>query len=144
MLKLVAYLAPILSLSAIAVLAVAGSFSTSSPILIALYVAALALAIWARWSFPPGAFRAGPPPGGSTLIRRGPYRFVRHPMYAAALLLVWSAVAARASSWSVALGVLVTAAVAGRVIWEERLLRASFSDYGDYARSTRALIPYIL
>lgn len=144
MLKVVAYAAPVLTLAALAILAFAGSFSTTSPVLLALYLLAIALAIWARTSFPPGAFRAAPPPGGPTLIRRGPYRFVRHPMYAAALMLVWSAVAARASAWTAALGVLVTAAIAGRVAWEERLLRASFPDYGEYARSTRALIPFIV
>jgi protein-S-isoprenylcysteine O-methyltransferase Ste14 len=143
MLKVVAYLAPIVTLAAIGTLAVLGSFFTTSPWLLALYLLAVALAVWARTAFPAGAFRGGPPPGGAALIRRGPYRFVRHPMYSAALLLVWSGVIARLTWGTAALGVLVTAVAVARVVYEERLLRAALSDYGEYARSTRALIPFI-
>ena len=144
MLKMVAFLAPVVTLVAIIALAVAGSFFTASPVFILLYVLAIALAIGARRAFPPGTFRAGPPPAGQALIRRGPYRFVRHPMYSAALLLVWSAIGAHLTLWAIGLGVVVTGAVVGRVVWEEKLLRATFPDYAEYARSTRALIPYLV
>jgi hypothetical protein len=62
----------------------------------------------------------------------------------AALLLLWTAVAARFSMRTVALGALVTAAVAARIVFEERLLRETFTEYADYARATRALIPFVL
>jgi len=143
MLKVIAHLAPIVVLGTIATLAVLGSFFTTSPWLLALYVLALALAIWARSAFPAGAFRAGPLPAGAALIRRGPYRFVRHPMYSAALLLVWGGVFARLTWGTAALGVLVTGMAVARVVYEENMLRAAFTDYGEYARSTRALIPFI-
>jgi protein-S-isoprenylcysteine O-methyltransferase Ste14 len=144
MLKLCAHLAPVLTVATIIALGVAGSFSTTSPVFVALYLAAIAIAVAARRAFPPGTFRGGPPPAGRSVIRRGPYRVVRHPMYSAALLLVWSAVGAHVQVWTIGLGVVVTGAAVGRVIWEERLLRATFPDYADYARSTRALIPYIV
>jgi protein-S-isoprenylcysteine O-methyltransferase Ste14 len=144
MLKVLAYLAPLVTLAAIVTLAVLGSFFTASPWLLALYLIAIALAAWARAAFPAGAFRAGPPPAGAALIRRGPYRLVRHPMYSAALLLVWSGVIARLTWGTVTLGVLVTGAAIARVVYEERLLRAAFPDYGEYARSTRALVPFIV
>jgi protein-S-isoprenylcysteine O-methyltransferase Ste14 len=144
MVKLLGYLAPVVTLGTIVALAVAGSFFTTSPVWITLYVVAVAVAVAARRAFPPQAFRAGPLPAAQSIIRRGPYRVVRHPMYSAALLLVWSAVGAHPAPWTIALGAVVTGAVVGRVIWEEKLLRAAFADYADYARSTRALIPYIL
>jgi protein-S-isoprenylcysteine O-methyltransferase Ste14 len=144
MLKLVAYLAPVVTLAAIIALGLTGSFFTTSPILLLLYIVAIAISVWARRAFPSGTFRAGPPPAGQAVIRRGPYRFVRHPMYSAALLVVWTAVAAHLTLWTVILGVVVTGAVVGRVIWEEKLLRATFPDYADYARSAPALIPYVV
>src|SRR5574341_1082334 len=144
MLKILAYVAPIVTLGTIIALAVTGSFFTTSPVLLALYVAAIAIAIAARRAFPPGTFRAGPPPAGQAVLRRGPYRVARHPMYSAALLLVWSAVGAQVAAWTIGLGVVVTGAVVGRVMWEEQLLRAAFSDYAEYARSTRALIPFVV
>jgi protein-S-isoprenylcysteine O-methyltransferase Ste14 len=30
-----------------------------------------------------------------------------------------------------------------RVVVEERLLRARYPEYADYARSTKALVPYV-
>ena len=143
-LKVIAYLAPVLVVASIVTLAVLGSFGTRNPLCLALYVASVALAVWARTAFAPGTFRGGPPPGAPAVIRRGPYRFVRHPMYAAALLLIWTAIAADWSAATAVLGVVVTAAAIGRVIYEERLLRAALPDYADYARTTRALIPFIL
>lgn len=144
MLEAVALAAPFLTLATVAVLGVAGSFFTASPLAIALYLVAIGLTVWARRSFPAGSFRAGAPPGGATVIRKGPYRYMRHPMYTGALLLIWTAALVRLAWWSVALAVLVTLAATGRIVWEERLLRSAFSDYADYARSTRALIPYLI
>ena len=64
-------------------------------------------------------------------------------MYAAALLFVWGAVIGHASRVTLAIGIVVTAVVIARVVAEERVLRATYSDYGDYARSTKALLPYV-
>ena len=48
-------------------------------------------------------------PGGSSIIRCGPYRFMRHPMYTAALLLfVWTAVVSHVSVLTLAIGIAVT------------------------------------
>jgi protein-S-isoprenylcysteine O-methyltransferase Ste14 len=143
-LKALALVAPFLTLATVAVLGVAGSFFTPSPLAIALYLVAIGLTVWARRSFTSGSFRAGARPGGSTVIRKGPYRYMRHPMYAGALLLIWTAALVRLAWWSVALAALVTLAATGRIVWEERLLRSAFNDYADYARSTRAVVPYVI
>jgi protein-S-isoprenylcysteine O-methyltransferase Ste14 len=42
------------------------------------------------------------------------------------------------------LGGLVTLVVSLRVIAEERLLRTRYQDYGAYAQSTKAVIPFIV
>jgi len=39
---------------------------------------------------------------------------------------------------------VVTLVVAFRLIAEERLLRTRYSEYGEYARLTKALIPFVL
>lgn len=144
MLKAVALVTPFLLLTTLAAFGIAGSFTTAPPIAIALYLVAIGLILWARRSFAAGAFRAGTRPGGATVIREGPYRYVRHPIYAAAFLLMWTAATVCLAWWSVALAALVTIATAARIVWEERLLRSAFIDYADYARSTRAVIPYVI
>jgi protein-S-isoprenylcysteine O-methyltransferase Ste14 len=64
-------------------------------------------------------------------------------MYAAALLFIWAAVVSHVSAFTVAVGVVVSGIAIARVIVEERLLRTRYSDYDDYARATRALVPYV-
>jgi len=128
---------------AVVVLAVTGNLFSSSPLVIAVQVAAVALNVWARRSFATGTFRVSADPAGGSIIRHGPYRFIRHPMYSAALLFVWAGVVSHASAFTLVVGLAVTAVAVARVIAEERLLRAKFPDYDAYARTTKALVPYL-
>jgi protein-S-isoprenylcysteine O-methyltransferase Ste14 len=130
-------------IAAIAVLGATGNLFSASPVVFVLQVGAVAVAIWARRSFQQGAFRVTATPGGSAIIRNGPYRFVRHPMYAAALLFVWTAIVSHLSVLTLVIGCLVTPMAITRVVVEERLLRARFPEYDDYVRSTKALVPYV-
>ena len=134
----------IVVISAIVALAVTRNLFAASPYVIAAQAIAIALSVWARRSFPKGAFRVVATPGAPAIIRRGPYCFVRHPMYSAVLLFIWAAVLSHPSQWTLLLGALVTLVVSLRVVAEERLLRTRYSDYDAYARSTKAVIPFIV
>jgi len=82
-------------------------------------------------------------PEARRLVMSGPYRFVRHPLYAAeeiAVLGVWL----QFMSWP------ATAILVGHFIgqlwrlgFEEAVLRDSFPEYDAYARKTARLIPGI-
>ena len=80
---------------------------------------------------------------GHRLITEGPYRFVRHPMYAAVYLLAL----ATALGWShwAALApftLLYAAGTAVRVRSEERLLREAFGEeFERYTRRVPAVVP---
>jgi protein-S-isoprenylcysteine O-methyltransferase Ste14 len=130
-------------LAAIAVLGVTGNLFSASPFVVAAQIAAIGLNVWARRSFQKGTFRVTAAPAGGSIIRSGPYRFIRHPMYSAALLFVWAAVMGHLSRFTLAVGVAVTGVGAARVIAEERLLRKQYPDYPDYARATKSLVPYL-
>ncbi len=134
---------PVLLL-ALVFLAVRGSLFSLSPIVIALQLLALALTVWARRAFADRQFRVTPDPGPGAVLRRGPYRLMRHPMYAGALLFLWTGIVAHWSVVPVVVGLVVTALVAIRVADEERLLRQRFPDYAEYARSTKRIIPFVL
>jgi protein-S-isoprenylcysteine O-methyltransferase Ste14 len=74
---------------------------------------------------------------GQQLISSGPYAIVRHPMYAAALVLLVGIPLALGSWW----GLLVLVAILPFLIWrlldEERLLAANLPGYRDYQGRVR-------
>jgi protein-S-isoprenylcysteine O-methyltransferase Ste14 len=77
---------------------------------------------------------------GQTVISTGPYRRVRHPMYAGALLFIAGASLLLGSWWGLA-AVLVLAVLLGiRIQIEETTLRAGLEGYDEYA----ARVPYRL
>ena len=141
---MIASILPLISiLAAIVLLGLTGNLFSSSPFVIAAQVAAVLLNVWARTSFKKGTFRVTAAPSGTSVITRGPYRLIRHPMYSAALLFIWAGVAGHLSAFTVAIGIAATILCIIRVIVEERLLRATFPDYLGYSKSTKALIPYV-
>lgn len=90
----------------------------------------------------PGNFNVRPElKAGARLVRRGIYRFVRHPMYLAVLLAMAAALAADPRPWRGVLWLALLAVLLAKLVREERYLRAAFPEYGDYAARTRRLIP---
>jgi protein-S-isoprenylcysteine O-methyltransferase Ste14 len=81
---------------------------------------------------------------GQTVISTGPYALVRHPMYAAALLMLLGIPIALASWWGALVLVALVPALGWRLIDEERLLLRDLDGYAEYRRKVRwRLIPYI-
>jgi len=78
------------------------------------------------------------------VITSGPYRFVRHPGYAAAIAMFVGIPLALASWWGLLPAGLAIALLVVRTGLEDRLLQAELSGYSDYARRTRhRLVPGI-
>jgi protein-S-isoprenylcysteine O-methyltransferase Ste14 len=72
---------------------------------------------------------------------RGPYRWVRHPLYSCVLLLFWSC--PEVTSDRLLLNVLWTAWICVGAVLEERDLVADFGDrYRDYQRRVPILVPW--
>lgn len=77
------------------------------------------------------------------LVTTGPYRWVRHPIYTA-FLLILSAPFLLSANWVIGLLWIASTAleVAARVRYEEALLAAHFGDnYRDYMAHTGRLLP---
>lgn len=83
---------------------------------------------------------------GHQLVERGPYKFVRHPVYTAGFLLVvgWGLMA---QSWAAVALVAIVAAIgtAFRINVEEKVLVAEFGEqYKSYSRRVKRFIPFIV
>ena len=105
---------------------------------------AIGLSVWARCSFQDGQFIVHAEPVGEAMLRMGPYQAIRHPMYAAALLMIWSSVLGHPSPVTATLGVIVTIVIAIRIVTEDQFLREHFAEYAQYARTTKRVIPFVI
>ena len=114
------------------------------PGLLVVQVLAVILMIWARLTFGIRSFHYAANPTAGGLVTSGPYRFVRHPIYAAILFFVWAGVASQISLVGVGLGILVSGATAVRIIAEERLVTARYPEYVAYAARTKRVIPFLV
>jgi len=116
---------------------------SSSPLLISLQVIALLLFLWARVTFGRRSYHVVADPTEGGLMTGGPYRYVRHPIYAAMCLFA-AAGAAGHWSWSAGLcGGLVLASAVLRILCEEALVAARYPEYAQYKATTWRMIPYV-
>ena len=142
--KRLSRIAGLLVLLALLLLLARGQLLSRSPVVILAQVTALVVLVWARRSFQAGQFRVTPAPSGGPLLTSGPYRFIRHPMYAGALLLLWSSVLGHWSVPNAVLALVVSGVTTVRVMDEERALREHFPGYAEYCRRTKRFVPGVL
>jgi protein-S-isoprenylcysteine O-methyltransferase Ste14 len=119
----------------------------TGPVGIAVQVLAALLMVWARVTFGRRSFHAAANPTAGGLVTWGPYRYWRHPIYAAVLLFTWAGVLSHGlDPIALALAVLATLMTAVRIGSEEHYLRAEFpgeDGYDAYARRTKRLVPFV-
>lgn len=80
---------------------------------------------------------------GHQLVTSGPYRYIRHPMYAGGLLAAIGSAIVAGGSW-VFLTVFLGALFLWRVRAEDKLMAKQFpNEYPEYQKLTKALIPFV-
>jgi protein-S-isoprenylcysteine O-methyltransferase Ste14 len=110
-----------------------------------LCLAGLALAIWARRTLGRNWSGLVTLKRDHELVMQGPYRYVRHPIYSAILLMFLASALATGR-----LGGFVGLAFCIASFWvklrqEEALMLRHFPDqYPAYRRSVRALVPFVI
>ncbi len=78
------------------------------------------------------------------LVKRGVYRFVRHPIYLALLLYGFGVPLVFASVYGLIVSLGFVPCVLYRIRLEEELLIREFGDeYTEYKKQTKKLIPYV-
>jgi protein-S-isoprenylcysteine O-methyltransferase Ste14 len=81
---------------------------------------------------------------GQKVISSGPYRYVRHPMYAATLVFIVGTPLLLGSWYGIPAGLILVLLLAWRALLEESTLRNELPGYGIYMANVKyRLVPYI-
>jgi protein-S-isoprenylcysteine O-methyltransferase Ste14 len=78
-----------------------------------------------------------------TIIRKGTYRYIRHPLYLASILQTIGSVLMLCSKWAWIFFPFTIYGVMSRIRDEESFLQKEFKEYSDYQRKTWRLIPWV-
>lgn len=80
---------------------------------------------------------------GAILIKNGPYKLIRHPMYTAIFLFVIPLVIIDPNAFRLIFGSLLFANMMVKLHFEEKLLSTSFDGYIEYKKHTYKIIPFL-
>jgi protein-S-isoprenylcysteine O-methyltransferase Ste14 len=105
---------------------------------------AVVLMVAARITFGKRSFHAAANPTAGGLVTTGPYRWLRHPIYAAILYFIWGTALDHRSYQAIAAAGLVTAGAVVRMYAEETLLIGTYPEYATYRARTARVIPFVL
>ncbi|GAB5517972.1 MAG: isoprenylcysteine carboxylmethyltransferase family protein [Rhodothermales bacterium] len=109
-----------------------------------LFGAGLTLGLWAVAAMRLGNLHIRPDVAASaTLTTRGPYRLIRHPMYAALLLVGLGWLVDAFSLLRLALFLVLLCNLLIKLHYEESLLTAQLEGYTAYRVDTWRLIPWL-
>ncbi len=81
---------------------------------------------------------------GQRVVSTGPYQYMRHPMYATAIMFLVGTTLLLGSWYGLVVGLMLVVAIALRAVQEESTLRAELAGYHVYMAQVKyRLIPYI-
>ena len=110
-----------------------------------LCVIGLVFAVWARVTLGRNWSGVVTLKEGHELVERGPYRFVRHPIYTGILTMFFATAVAQGHLSGFVGTLLLFASFWIKLRDEEKLMLQQFPEqYADYRRRTKRIIPFVL
>lgn len=102
------------------------------------------LGLWAIYTIRLGNLSISPyVREGGTMVAKGPYRFIRHPMYTGLIIVAWALVGNYYTPSRLLFALILTTALVIKLHLEEVYLKRSFEPYSEYTRKTKKLIPFL-
>lgn len=142
--KIKSYILVAIQLTCIGIIALTGNIIPKNMVSLALGIVGIILGLWAIVVMELGRFNITPDVHrNSRMVSKGPYKYIRHPMYASVLIvtLAWILdyfTIPRLIIWVVLIFDLII-----KLKYEEKLLENRYKEYQDYRKSTKNLIPFI-
>ena len=113
--------------------------------LLAIQVICFAFALWAVFTMGFKTIKISPiPKNTSELVTKGPYKFVRHPIYSSLLLYCTTLILESISLYKIILIITLYITLWIKTDFEEKLLINKFTDYEKYKKQTKKIIPFLL
>ena len=113
------------------------------PIPIFIQVFSIGLMIWARFTFGLRSFHAAANTTKGELVTNGPYRWLRHPIYASLIYFFSASVIAYPFIETVIGFIMIVVGLYIRMIMEEKYLIERYKEYAEYSKNTKRIIPYL-
>ena len=107
-------------------------------------VMAVLLMLWGRLTLGRRGFHASAEATDGGIINKGPYRYLRHPMYVSLLYFFWAGLFCHLSIINFGLTLIVTLGLFIRMWAEEHLVTQKYPEYKIYAKKAKIIIPFIL
>jgi protein-S-isoprenylcysteine O-methyltransferase Ste14 len=142
--RLKAYVLVAVQFTAILLIAGSGRVFAKNAFLLVSEISGIALGIWAILVMRLPNLNVTPlvKPHAS-LVTKGPYARIRHPMYLAVLLTIWPLIMDHCTPFRLLAGLILSVDLVIKIFFEERLLKKNLAGYEDYMRTTDRLIPFV-
>ena len=139
-----AQLSVIVQFSCLGLLIITGPWIASTLLLFTFETIGILLGIYAVFSMRWFNLKISPEvKENAVFTTRGPYRYIRHPMYTALLLTFVPLIINYPSTTRTITGSILLIDLLLKLHFEERLLAEHFSEYTAYRTKTKKLIPLI-
>lgn len=134
------YIIAVLGLS---YLAYNGYIISGNLIISTIQILAFCLMIWARIIFKHRSFHLTADTTKGELVTHGPYKWFRHPIYAAVIYFSLACLFAFPKIEVLLAFIFIIGGLFIRMIFEEKALRQSYPEYMEYSKKAKRLIPFI-
>ncbi|MBU0696515.1 MAG: hypothetical protein KKE39_08330 [Bacteroidetes bacterium] len=143
-LKLISLLGYLLAVSGAIYLVYSEQLFSENLIVIGIQIFAGLLMIWSRVTFGLRSFYAAADTTKGELVTKGPYHFLRHPIYASIIYFVGAALIAYPFLGVLLAFLTVFIGLFIRMILEEKFLKNEYPEYQAYSKKTKRFLPYIV